>query len=204
MMVPWNFESHTDIKKELSVQQSQCFQLQGLLPPHIIQWGLTAVLQVCASPTRTGVQGYLKSEIYVVICLVNQLCSKACEGTFSGEKMLKGKNFKHLLRKINKNISSVQLLSHVWLFSTPWTAACQAFLSIANSQNLLIPVHQPWAPCLMHRIWTADLFHIWWYTCFNTILSNHPTLTSHRVQKSVLYICVSFAVSHIGSLLPSF
>ena len=37
------------------------------------------------------------------------------------------------------------------------------------------------------------------------ILSNHPTLTfSHRVQKSVLYICVSFAVSHIGSLLPSF
>ena len=27
---------------------------------------------------------------------------------------------------------------------------------------------------------------------------------SHRVQKSVLYICVSFAVSHIGSSLPSF
>ena len=34
---------------------------------------------------------------------------------------------------------------------------------------------------------------------------NHPTLIfSHRVQKSALYICVSFAVSHIGSLLPSF
>ena len=29
-------------------------------------------------------------------------------------------------------------------------------------------------------------------TCFNAILSYHPTLTfSHRVQKSVLYICVS-------------
>ena len=28
MMVPWNFESHTDIKKELSVQQSQCSQLR--------------------------------------------------------------------------------------------------------------------------------------------------------------------------------
>ena len=41
--------------------------------------------------------------------------------------------------------------------------------------------------------------------CFNTILSNHPTLAfSHRVQKSVLYICVSFAVLHIRSSLPSF
>ena len=43
------------------------------------------------------------------------------------------------------------------------------------------------------------------YTCFNAILSNHPTLTlPHRVQKSVLYICVSFAVLHIRSSLPSF
>ena len=32
--------------------------------------------------------------------------------------------------------SSVQLLSHVWLFATPWTAACQASLSITNSRNL--------------------------------------------------------------------
>ena len=31
-----------------------------------------------------------------------------------------------------------------------------------------------------------------------------PPLPSPRVQKSVLYICVSFAVSHIGSSLPSF
>ena len=34
-------------------------------------------------------------------------------------------------------ISSVQLLSHVLLFVTPWTAACQASLSITNSQSLL-------------------------------------------------------------------
>ena len=33
--------------------------------------------------------------------------------------------------------SSVQLLSHVRLFATPWTAARQAFLSITNSQSLL-------------------------------------------------------------------
>ena len=33
--------------------------------------------------------------------------------------------------------SSVQLLSCVRLFATPWTAACQASLSITNSQSLL-------------------------------------------------------------------
>ena len=34
-------------------------------------------------------------------------------------------------------VSAVQSLSHVWLFATPGTAACQASLSITNSQSLL-------------------------------------------------------------------
>ena len=33
--------------------------------------------------------------------------------------------------------SSVQSLSPVWLFAIPWTAGCQASLSITNSQSLL-------------------------------------------------------------------
>ena len=33
--------------------------------------------------------------------------------------------------------SSVQSLSNVWLFAIPWTAACQASLSITNSWSLL-------------------------------------------------------------------
>ena len=33
--------------------------------------------------------------------------------------------------------SSIQSFSHVWLFATPWTVTCQAFLSITNSQSLL-------------------------------------------------------------------
>ena len=57
----------------------------------------------------------------------------------------------------------------------------------------------------MHPTWAGDLFHTWWYTCFSAILSDHPTLaSSHRVQKSVLYICVSFSVLHVGLSLPSF
>ena len=36
--------------------------------------------------------------------------------------------------------SSVQSLSHVWLFATPWTTAHQASLSITNSQSLPKPM----------------------------------------------------------------
>ena len=35
------------------------------------------------------------------------------------------------------SISSVQPVSHVQLFGTPWTAACQTSLSVTNSQSLL-------------------------------------------------------------------
>ena len=38
---------------------------------------------------------------------------------------------------ISHPVLSVQLLSCVWLFATPWTAARQAFLSITNSWGLL-------------------------------------------------------------------
>ena len=36
--------------------------------------------------------------------------------------------------------SSVQSLSCVRLFATPWTTACQAYLSITNSRSLLKPL----------------------------------------------------------------
>ena len=43
-----------------------------------------------------------------------------------------------LIKYIAKmHFSSFQLLSHVQLFATPWTAVCQASLSIMNSQSLL-------------------------------------------------------------------
>ena len=43
----------------------------------------------------------------------------------------------HLFVKSKIWFSWVQLLSRVWLFVTPWTAAGQASLSITNSQSLL-------------------------------------------------------------------
>ena len=49
----------------------------------------------------------------------------------------------------------------------------------------VVPVHQPQASSMVHWTWTGDSFHIWYYTCFNAILPNHPTLSlCHRVQKN--------------------
>ena len=44
---------------------------------------------------------------------------------------------KHASLREGRRISSVQSLSRVGLFATPWTAARQASLSITNSQSLL-------------------------------------------------------------------
>ena len=44
-----------------------------------------------------------------------------------------------ICKRINQ-FSSIQLLSHVQLFATPWTAACQASLSITNSWSVFKPM----------------------------------------------------------------
>ena len=86
---------------------------------------------------------------------------------------------------------------------------------VPNSEPLfhhpphIISLGHPSAPALsiLHPASNLDWQFIsyWYYTCFNAILPNHPTLSlSHRVQKTVQYICVSFAVLHTGSSLPSF
>ena len=43
----------------------------------------------------------------------------------------------YYLKKKVSHISSVQSLSHVWLFVTPWITAWKASLSITNSQSIL-------------------------------------------------------------------
>ena len=55
-------------------------------------------------------------------------CSHAC-----------GLGLQHMNFEETQTLSPfvVQSLSYVWLFATPWTAACQDSLSITNSQNLL-------------------------------------------------------------------
>ena len=41
-------------------------------------------------------------------------------------------------------IFGVKMLSHVWLFATPWTAACQVSLSFTISRSLLKLMYLSW------------------------------------------------------------
>ena len=52
------------------------------------------------------------------------------------DSILKSRDITLLTKVHIVKFSSAQSLSHVQLFATPWTAACQASLSITNSQSL--------------------------------------------------------------------
>ena len=52
----------------------------------------------------------------------------------------------------------------------------------------LVPVHQPQASRIVHRTWTGDLFHTWYYTCFNAILPNLPTLSRSELFKNSILL----------------
>ena len=54
---------------------------------------------------------------------------------------------RHMTHWYGRKLSSVQLLSHVWLFATPWTAARQAYLSITNSWSSLKLMSIDSCPC---------------------------------------------------------
>ena len=80
--------------------------------------------------------------------------------------------------------SSIQLLSHVWLFVTPWIAARQASLSITNSQNSL-------------RLTSIE----------SVMPSNHLILCRPLFLLPPIYtvsvLCFGFlAPRHVGSSLP--
>ena len=103
------------------------------------------------------------------------------------------------------SFSSVWLLSHVQLFATPWTAACQASMSITDSQSppkrmsieLVMPsnhliLHWPLLPLpsIFPSIWVfsneSALCIRWpkyWSFSFNISPSNeHPGLVSFRMD----------------------
>ena len=61
----------------------------------------------------------------------------------------------------------VQSLSSVWLFATPWTAACQASLSIFNSWSML------------------KLMSIEWVIPFNHLILCHPLLLPSKIFSSI-------------------
>ena len=108
-------------------------------------------------------------------------------------------------QKLHKDFSSVQLLSCVRLFATPWTTACQASLSITNSWSPPKPISIESVMPSNHLILCYPLlllpsifpsirvfsnestFHVkwpkYWSFSFNINPSNeHPGLISFRMD----------------------
>ena len=81
-----------------------------------------------------------------------------------------GKTFPHLC---------FQLLSHVWLFVTSWTAACQAFLSFTMSWSLL------------------KLMPIEWMMPSNHLILCHPLLLLPSIFPSIRFYFLGFQ-NHCG------
>ena len=55
----------------------------------------------------------------------------------------------------------------------------------------VISVHEPQASSIMHQTWTGDSFHIWYFTCFNAILSSHSTLALlQRPKDCFIHLCL--------------
>ena len=75
---------------------------------------------------------------------------------------------------VSVQFTSVQLLSHVQLFATPWTAACQASLSFTNSQSLLK---------LMSIESVMPSNHLILYRSFSSCLQSFPTSGSFQMSQ---------------------
>ena len=72
-------------------------------------------------------------------------------------------------------VSSVQSLSCVWLFATPWTSACQASLPTTNSWSLLKLIS---VESVLHIRWPKD-----WSFSFNiSPSSEYSGLTDFRID----------------------
>ena len=101
------------------------------------------------------------------------------------------------------NVSSVQSLTRVRLFATPWIAACQASLSITNSRSLpkLMSIGRWCHPVLFYSIcnmYTLGAFSVFFFClcmCFLLVFSIFFFLTSPHLNTC---IWLSFPMSFVS------
>ena len=133
--------------------------------------------------------------------LPRSLITKTCEYVILWSK----RDFADGIKGMDLQVSSVQLLSHVLLFATPWTAARQASLSITNSQSPPKSISIELVMPSTHVILCRPLFLLpsifpsirvfsnesalgircpkYWHFSFNISPSNeHPGLVSFRMD----------------------
>ena len=87
---------------------------------------------------------------------------------------------------VSVNLIVVQLLSCVWLFVTPWTAARQPSLSFTVSQSLLK---------FMSILWCSD---------FLMVQLSHLYMTAGKTIALTMQTFVSKVISLLFNMLPSF
>ena len=87
----------------------------------------------------------------------------------------------------------VLLLSHVWLFATPWTAACQASLSITNSRSYS-------NSCALSRRCHPTISSS--VVPFSSCLQSFPALGSFQTSQLFTSGGQSIGVSASASVLP--
>ena len=71
--------------------------------------------------------------------------------------------------------------------------------SLPRPSLWVIPMHQPQASCILHWTWTGHSLLIWYYTCFNAILPNHPPTQLPQSPKDCsihlcLFCCLAYRV----------
>ena len=109
-----------------------------LLPSHSPQLNIFQGFLSCFM--KKQLQGTIPGTVWVISespDVASNLVGRVYQSQESGKQSAFLCWWTHILIKLLACLSSVQTLSCIRLFATPWTAACQASLSITNSRTLL-------------------------------------------------------------------
>ena len=135
-------------------------------------------------------------------CLVSEMVSHGlrshatCSGSPSNERViLRVASVGSISSGCCGGVVVAQSLSHVWLFATPWTAACQATLSFTIYQSLLklmsvesVMLFNCLILCLLSSISptikVCSLLHIRWLKCrsFSFSISSSSEYSGYNVE----------------------
>ena len=92
------------------------------------------LMSVCPSRLKSSLKGWIDYLIYI---LVLSACCLAHGRPLILLNTVRNTKINNSYDIVLSSVSSVHSLNHVRLFATPWTAACQASLTITNSRSLL-------------------------------------------------------------------
>ena len=119
----------------LQVERAPCFSFASLGAQVTSQCDAFFFLRsVCPSRLKSSLKGWIDYLIYI---LVLSACCLAHGRPLILLNTVRNTKINNSYDIVLSSVSSVQSLSRVRLFVTPWTAACQASLSITNSRSLL-------------------------------------------------------------------